>query len=84
MANLSMCKWEKCVQNPICHRYNAIPEAKDQVYMHFENLCDQNNNWKWYYGDKDKMIKVELIEDEIIKTKEKEEEIVHSEKKDDA
>ena len=79
MANYSQCNWGKCVQNPICRRY--IEEYNENV-MRFENLCDQDNNWKWFYGDRSNMIKVELLEDkEVIN---KGEEAVHNEKKDDA
>lgn len=72
MASLSLCRWEKCVQKHICVRYNATKENNNQI-MHFENLCFEQNDWKWYYGDRSKIIKVELIE-------EKKEEKIHIEK----
>jgi len=77
MISLSLCRWDKCIQKSICTRYNANQENNNQI-MHFENLCDQNNDWKWFYGDRSKMIKVELLEDEVINKKE---ETIHNEEK---
>jgi len=73
-----MCKWNKCIQKTICHRFNAIPEANNQVYMHFENLCFEKNEYKWFWGDRSKLIKVELIEEKVEDIKESEK---HNEKK---
>jgi hypothetical protein len=75
MVSLSLCKWDKCVQKNICVRYNAKQENNNQI-MHFENLCDQNNDWKWFYGDRSKIIKVELIEEKTEDIKESE---IHNE-----
>jgi len=58
-----MCRFTECLQKNICHRFNAIPEPVEQVYMRFHNLCDKNNDWYWFYGDRSKMINIELIED---------------------
>jgi len=59
-----MCKHDKCIQKDICSRFNTIPEPNEQqVYMRFWNLCFLENDWYWFYGDRNKMIKVELIEE---------------------
>jgi hypothetical protein len=72
MVSLSLCRWEKCIQKNICDRYNREKEINNQI-MRFENLCSENNDWKWFYGDRCKMIKVVLIEEkEVIHNEEKE------------
>jgi len=59
-----MCKAiNNCIQKDICHRYNATPEQNDQAYIRFHNLCFLENNFQWFYGDRSKMIKPELIPD---------------------
>jgi len=64
LANISMCKAvNNCIQKDICYRFNAIPEPIDQVYMRFHNLCFLENDWYWFYGDRSKMVHVELIEE---------------------
>lgn len=70
MANLSMCKYDKCIQKELCHRFNAIPEPDNQqVYMRFENICLESNEYQWFWGDRSKLIKVELIVELIEETK---------------
>ena len=64
MASLSMCRAvNNCIQKDICYRYNVVPEIVDQVYMKFHNLCFLENDWFYFWGDRDKMIKPELIEE---------------------
>lgn len=65
MANFSMCKWSTCIQKDVCQRFSGIPETNNQqIYMHFENKCCLKNDWYWFYGDRSKMIKVELLIEE--------------------
>ena len=67
MADISMCKAiYNCIQKDICHRFNAIPEENDQVYMRFHNICDKDNDWFYFYGDRSQLIKAELIEEELV------------------
>ena len=64
MADFSMCKAiYNCIQKDICQRYTYTPEPNDQTYMRFHNICDKDNDWYWFYGDRSQMVKVELIED---------------------
>lgn len=58
-----MCKWDKCFQKDVCPRFIAIPEPNDQVYMKFKNKCYPKNDWYWFYGDRSKMVKAEMIEE---------------------
>ena len=58
-----MCRFTECLQKNICHRFNAIPEPIEQVYMRFHNLCFLENDYQWFYGDRSKMVQVELIEE---------------------
>jgi hypothetical protein len=71
MVNYSQCNWGKCIQKTVCSRYI---EPKNNNVLHFENLCFEKNDWKWFYGDRSKMIKVKLIE-------EKKEDVMHNEEK---
>ena len=77
MVNYSQCSWIKCIQKTVCPRYI---EPKNENVLHFENLCSEKNDWKWFYGDRSKMIKVELLEEKEINKEEEEEETIHNEK----
>jgi len=71
MSDISQCKWDKCIQKSTCHRFNAIPEPDNQqVYMHFENKCGKYNDYYWYWGDRNNIVKEEvelaLIEEDCI------------------
>lgn len=76
MVNYSQCSWIKCIQKTVCPRYI---EPKNENVLHFENLCSEKNDWKWFYGDRDKMIKPELLEENEIKIEDKKEGI-HNDK----
>ena|GEM_PF-5482042 len=70
MADLSMCKWERCIQKEVCQRFIAPPETEtEQIYMHFENKCSKNNDWFWFYGDRSNMVVEEetVLIEEIVK-----------------
>jgi hypothetical protein len=48
IADISMCKNESCVKKDTCYRYRASP-GEYQVYMEFQNICNEKNEFKWYW-----------------------------------
>ena len=49
VADLSMCKYEKCEKKDTCYRFKATPNPYEQSYMKFENICDIQNDFQWYW-----------------------------------
>lgn len=48
MADISMCKYEQCPKKDTCYRYKAEPDHY-QSYMEFQNICNEKNNYQWYW-----------------------------------
>jgi len=59
MSNMSLCQHNKCIQKDICQRFTTI---YDPTGIKFYNLCDQKNDYYWFYGDRSKLVVVDLIE----------------------
>jgi len=46
----------------MCDRF-FYKNSSNPVFIKFKNICDQSNDWMWFYGDRSKLIKPELIEE---------------------
>jgi len=46
----------------VCSRF-LYKNYSNPVYIKFKNICSKEDNWQWFYGDRSKMVKVELIEE---------------------
>jgi len=46
----------------VCSRF-LYKNSFNPVYIKFKNICLKEDNWQWFYGDRSKMVQVELIED---------------------
>jgi len=62
-----LCEYSDCQQSMMCSRF-LYKNSSNPVCIKFKNLCYQSNDWMWFYGDRSKLIKPELIPD--IKNKE--------------
>lgn len=65
MFDFCLCTNSNCLQHSVCNRF-LNKGSTNPVEIRFRNLCYSENNYQWFYGDRDKMIKVDLINDEII------------------
>ena len=62
MFDFCLCEHSDCIQSMACSRF-LYKYSSNPVYIKFKNICDQSNDFLWFYGDRDKIIKVELIEE---------------------
>ncbi len=59
MSNISQCTYSKCEKSNNCYRFLATPDPLYQKYNKFENICTQDNNYKWYWEVKQSIVKKE-------------------------
>ena len=64
-----LCEYSDCPQSMICSRFLYKGYA-NPVYIKFKNICDQSNDFQWFYGDRRKLIKPEFIEENLGDTSE--------------
>ena len=48
MADISMCLHKDCPKAKECYRFNALA-SQWQSYMEFKNICNEKNNYKWFW-----------------------------------
>ena len=48
MTDFCLCKNDKCENSNICKRFlTKESQLNNPVYIRFENLCKENNNYVW-------------------------------------
>ena len=62
MFDFCLCEYSDCLQSMVCNRF-LYKNSSNPVYIKFKNICSKEDNWQWFYGDRSKMIQVELIKD---------------------
>jgi hypothetical protein len=55
MPDICMCKNEKCPKKEECYRYMAKP-SEWQSYIEFKNICNEENNYQWFWQMENKPI----------------------------
>lgn len=58
MADISMCQYDQCLRHNSCYRFLAELNPQWQSYMKFQNICNESNNYQWYW-------KAELEENKV-------------------
>jgi len=62
LFDFCLCEYSDCIQSMMCDRF-FYKNSSNPVFIKFKNICDQSNDWMWFYGDRSKLIKPELIEE---------------------
>lgn len=48
MGKYAMCKYKECIKSNKCLRFLDEP-VENQAYMLFQNVCNENNNYQWFW-----------------------------------
>lgn len=59
MADISMCDFAECPCSKSCYRFLAEPNPQWQTYMKFKNICNQKNDYQWYWKAEQSVVKQE-------------------------
>lgn len=55
MADFGLCNYEKCEKSSMCKRF-LHKDSTNPIYFRFENICRENNGYKWLMEIKQEII----------------------------
>lgn len=53
MADIAQCQFNVCPKSNQCYRFLAKPD-KYQTYMLFQNICNEKNDYEWFWQNRNK------------------------------